>query len=470
MTPPPIIPVVLATDTAPHLWPSARDTVSKQFVSLLGGGKSTFQATLQLLEGDDFDDPIVVTSIDARFIAADQMQSVGIRGDIVLAPQSGKRAAEAAVGMLLAGDRQPDATCLLMPSDQWISDKKAFVADCRAAAAAARRGATVAFGLPADTGGSQAGSLHLDGSSETGFCPVREVIERPNRPMPDGAAGDVLRDSGGFVASAGRFMEQIREMAPDVAEAATHSLANAIRDLDFIRLEHDAFQRATGLGTLAVIGQHGASLLASRPRADWRVIDSWDAFHAAHYKDSQQNVLSGPVISSDCTGSIVISDEMLVAASGLTDMIVVAHRDAVLVAPRGQAGKVEALIAQLRQAGRPEVTEHLRVYRPWGWYQRIDLGPRFQVKRIFVKPGGKLSLQRHFHRSEHWVVVTGAAEVTIDGRASIIHENQSVYLPIGCIHRLANPGKIPLELIEVQVGSYTGEDDIVRIEDIYARS
>jgi mannose-1-phosphate guanylyltransferase/mannose-6-phosphate isomerase len=469
MTTPPIVPVVLATDTASHLWPSARDTVSKQFVSLLDGGQSMFQATLRLLDDEGFDRPIVVTSTEARFVAADQMQAVGIDGDIILAPQSGKRAAEAAVGMLLATDRQPNTTCVLVHSDQWIRDKEAFAADCRSAAAAARRGATVAFGLPADARQTTAGHLHLAGVSEAGFFTVREVVERPNGSLGDGMAADTLRDSGSFVSDAGRFMQQLKAVAPDIAQAATASLANATRDLDFIRLEPDSYQQAAGLGTLAVIGRNGASLLASKPQADWLVIDSWDALHTAQRKDDRLNVLSGPVVSSDCSGSIVRSDETLVAVSGLTDMIVVAHRDAVLVAPRAQADKVETLMAQLRQAGRSEVTEHLRVYRPWGWYQRIDVGPRFQVKRIFVKPGGKLSLQRHFHRAEHWVVVTGAAEVTVDGKVSVIHENQSVHLPIGCIHRLANPGKIPLELIEVQVGSYTGEDDIVRIEDIYAR-
>jgi mannose-1-phosphate guanylyltransferase/mannose-6-phosphate isomerase len=470
MTNPPIVPVVLAADTSSRLWPSARDAVSKQFVPLLDDGRSTFQATLQLLDNADFDRPIVVTTVESRFIAADQMQALGIKGDIVLAPQPGKQAAKTAVGMLLAGDRQPDATCLVVPADQWIGDGEAFAADCRAAAGAARRGAVVAFGLPVGAGRPDASQLLLGAVADGGFFTVREVVERPNGPPSNGAAENTLLDSGCFVAGARRFMQHLTAAAPDTAQAATTALMGATRDLDFIRLEPDSFGRAAPLASLALAGQGAGSLLAHRPTSAWQAVDSWNSLHAVRAKDARGNVLTGPVVSAGCSGSVVSSEATLVAAIGLVDMIVVAHRDAVLVAPRAEADKVEALVAQLRQAGHPEAGEHLRAYRPWGWYQRIDIGPRFQVKRICVKPGGKLSLQRHFHRAEHWVVVTGTAEVTVDDRIAIVHENQSVHLPIGCIHRLANPGKIPLELIEVQVGSYTGEDDIVRIEDIYARA
>ncbi|MFT3952978.1 MAG: mannose-1-phosphate guanylyltransferase/mannose-6-phosphate isomerase [Piscinibacter sp.] len=468
MAEPPIVPVILAADSTPHLWPQARDTLPSQFMPRLEGGRSTFQATLGLIEGRDFAAPVVVTSNESRFIAAEQMQAVGIRGDIVLAPERGKPGAETAIGALVAGDRGGDAVCVVLPSDHRIAGKAAFAADCRAGAGLARRGDMIAIGLDPARGRTGAGHLTLAGPASEGFATLRDFHERPNSAAA--GTGDILAETGGLMFGAARFLKDLATLAPDIAEGARGALAAARRDLDFIRLDDGAYARAGKAPALALLARRPGGLKVQVPTADWQAVDGWGAIHAIGTKDGDGNVLEGPVVAMGCAGSVVSSDETLTTAIGLTDMIVVATRDAVLVAPRSEAAQVERLVEKLKRDGRREASEHLRVYRPWGWYQRIDIGARFQVKRICVKPGGLLSLQRHFHRAEHWVVVTGTAEVTVDGAVSIVHENQSVHLPIGCVHRLTNPGRIPLELIEVQVGSYTGEDDIVRLEDIYART
>ncbi|QCK87826.1 mannose-1-phosphate guanylyltransferase/mannose-6-phosphate isomerase [Phreatobacter aquaticus] len=471
MAQPLIVPVILAAESTQHLWPLARDTMPMPFMPLLDDGRSTFQATLGLLARGDFDRPVVVTSNDSRFIAAEQMQAMGISGDIVLAPEQGKPAAETAIGAMIAGDRAADAICLVLPSSHWIGDDTAFSADCQAAVDRARAGEIVSVGLPPQSGRAAGAQMAVDPSDRSGFAALREYLERPNSlAVADGELGTRLADSGSLVFGASKFQRELAALAPDMATASRAALAGACRDLDFIRLDSEAYRRAGTASLLSLLVRRTTPILVQSPTAAWQAVDAWGAIHAVRKKDGQANVLEGPVVTQGCSGSVVMSDDILTAAIGLTDMIVVTTRDAVLVAPRSEAANVEALVARLRHDGRREASEHLRVYRPWGWYQRIDIGTRFQVKRISVKPGGLLSLQRHFHRAEHWVVVTGTAEVTVDGTVSIVHENQSVHLPIGCVHRLTNPGKIPLELIEVQVGSYTGEDDIVRLEDIYARA
>ncbi len=266
------------------------------------------------------------------------------------------------------------------------------------------------------------------------------------------------------------MLDELERFAPEILAGASAAIEAAKTDLDFVRLDPDAFGRIpkTSIDYAVMEKTDKAGVLAAS--FDWSDIGSWDSIHEVAEKDEAQNVLQGRVVAIDTANSLLRSDDILLTTIGVKDIVAIATRDAVLIAPKSEAGRVKILVETLKKQNVPEATEHLRMYRPWGWYQRIDLGSRFQVKRINVKPDGKLSLQKHFHRSEHWVVVRGTAEVTLDGQVSHVHENESIYLPIGCTHRLFNPGKIDLELIEVQVGSYTGEDDIVRLEDAYARN
>lgn len=467
-----IVPLVMAGGSGTRLWPLSRDTMPKQFIPLLDGGLSTFQATLQRLADPAFGAPIVITNNDFRFIAAEQMLAIGIAGEIVLEPERRDSAAAIAVGAVMASRRDPDSVCVALASDHVVGDAEAFRHDCRLAAGIAATGLIMTLGIkpthPSTAYGYLAPGTAL---SESGASRLARFVEKPKLELArQYLAEGYLWNSGNFLFAAKTMLDELARHAPEVLAAARGAVEKARRDLDFLRLDPESFARATKISIdYAVMErtQHAGMLAAS---FDWSDVGSWDSIHEIKPKDADGNLLEGPALALDTRRSLVRSEEVLTAVVGLDDVVVVSTRDAVLVASMAAAGKVKALVERMKAEGRPEASEHLRIYRPWGWYQRIDIGARFQVKRIHVKEGAQLSLQKHFHRAEHWVVVSGTAEVTVDDRTSFIHENESVYLPIGCVHRLKNPGKIALELIEVQVGSYTGEDDIVRIEDIYART
>lgn len=475
MTGTPIVPIVMAGGAGTRLWPLSRETMPKQFIPLFEGGVSTFQATLRRVQDKRFARPIVITNQEFRFIVAEQMQMVGIEGDIVLEPERRDSAAAVAVGALLTEARAPDAIGLALAADQVVTDARLFREDCAAAAALAAQGLIMTLGIvptfPSTAYGYiEAGAL----LSEQGATPpahrLARFVEKPDEKTAERyCAEGFLWNSGNFVFSAQTMLSELEALAPEILAGAAAAVHAAQSDLDFLRLDPESFARIPRISIdYAVMEQtrHAGVLSA---RFDWSDVGAWDAIHTLKDKDENENVLEGNVLALESRRSLVRSEEILTTVIGLDEVVVVATRDAVLVASKAAAGKVKDLVQTLKRSNRREANEHLRIYRPWGWYQRIDIGARFQVKRINVKPGRKLSLQKHFHRAEHWVVVSGTAEVTVDGTVSHLHENESVYLPIGCVHRLHNPGKIDLELIEVQVGSYTGEDDIVRLEDMYAR-
>lgn len=472
MTSSSITPLIMAGGAGTRLWPVSRDSMPKQFIELLDDGLSTFQATLLRVKGAPFGRPIVVTNHEFRFVVAEQMQALGIAGDIVLEPERRDSAAAVAVGALLAQRQDPAAVAVALAADHAIMDSAHFRADCAAAAELAATGLIMTLGIV------PAAPSPAYGYIEPGEPLGRKGASRLSRfiEKPDSATAQTylergfLWNSGNFVFSAATMIGELERFAPDILAGAAAAVEAATTDLDFIRLDPAAFAQIPKTSIDYAVMEKTAEAGVLAANFDWSDIGAWDSLHAVAAKDEAGNVLQGPIEAVDTADSLLRSDDMLLTAIGVKDLIVIATRDAVLVAPKAEAGRVKALVERLKAQGRPEATEHLRMYRPWGWYQRIDLGARFQVKRISVKPGGKLSLQKHFHRSEHWIVVRGTAEVTLDGKVSHVHENESIYLPIGCTHRLANPGKIDLELIEVQVGSYTGEDDIVRIEDIYARA
>lgn len=472
MTTSTITPLIMAGGAGTRLWPVSRDSMPKQFIQLLDDGLSTFQATLLRVAGAPFGRPIVVTNNEFRFVAAEQMQALGIAGDIVIEPERRDSAAAVAVGALLAQAQDPTAVAIALAADHVIMDTANFRADCAAAGAIAASGLIMTLGIAPTAPSSAYGYIESGASlGSPNASRLKRFVEKPDEATALGyLERGFLWNSGNFVFSVATMLGELERLAPDILAGASAAIAAAKTDLDFIRLDPDAFGRIpkTSIDYAVMEKTDKAGVLAAS--FDWSDIGSWDSIHAVAVKDEAENVLQGRVVAVDTTNSLLRSDDMLLTAIGVKDIVAIATRDAVLIAPKSQAGKVKNLVEALKKQNIPEATEHLRMYRPWGWYQRIDLGSRFQVKRINVKPDGKLSLQKHFHRSEHWIVVRGTAEVTLDGQVSHVHENESIYLPIGCTHRLANPGKIDLELIEVQVGSYTGEDDIIRIEDVYARS
>lgn len=467
-----IIPIIMAGGSGTRLWPVSRETMPKQFITLMDETHSTFQETLMRVSGAEFAKPIVLTGNDFRFVVAEQMKAIGIQGQIVLEPSRQDSAAAVAIGCLMAAQRNPDAICLVLASDHVVGHTDRFVADCVAAATAAQDERIMTLGIKPTQPSIAYGYIECGAAlgSAGGFV-VDRFVEKPDRETADRyVQAGFLWNSGNFLFRAATMLEELEENAPQVLEAARAALTDSVQDLDFLRLESDAFARAPRISIDYAVMEKTRRAGVVCASFEWSDIGSWDMIHSIKPVDADGNVLEGPTSVLGTTGSLVRSDGPLTTVVGLQNVVVVALQDAVLVASKDQAPRVKDLVAKLQREGYGEATHHLRIHRPWGWYQRIDLGARFQVKHICVHPGGTLSLQRHHHRAEHWVVVHGTAEVTIDDLVKHYHENEAAYLPIGCTHRLHNPGKIDLKIIEVQVGSYTGEDDIVRIEDIYARA
>jgi mannose-1-phosphate guanylyltransferase/mannose-6-phosphate isomerase len=377
-----------------------------------------------------------------------------------------------AVAAVLAGRRDPQAAVLVLAADHIVRKPEEFIAACRNAAAAVTNGHIVTFGIrptaPATSYGYIRPGAKLDGAAA--FA-VEAFVEKPDAATAARYVADnYLWNSGNFMFRADVMLDEITRFEPAMAEAARAAVAELTQDLDFQRLAPEPFARAPKKSIDYAVMER--TRLAAIVQADmsWSDVGSWDAVWDNLEHDATGNAVSGPAVMLDTHNSLVRSDDgVLTAVIGLDNAIVITTGDAVLVASRDKAEQVKALVEQLKSQNRREAVEHRRVYRPWGYYQGVDAGTRYQVKRIVVKPGATLSLQKHFHRAEHWVVVKGTAEVVVGEKTHTVHENESVYIPIGDLHRLANPGKIPLELIEVQVGSYLGEDDIVRITDVYGR-
>ncbi|KQT78407.1 mannose-1-phosphate guanyltransferase [Methylobacterium sp. Leaf466] len=474
MPTPLILPVILCGGSGTRLWPASRESMPKQFTALVSPASSTFQETARRVgDAASFGRPTVITSSDARFIVAEQLAQAGIAADILLEPERRDSAAAVAVAALHAAATAADAVVLIMAADHVIGDTAAFAAAARAAAEGARAGYIMTLGIeptrPATDYGYIRRGRPLEGDGAA--CTVARFVEKPDAAGAEALIADgALWNSGYFLFRADVMIAELRAHVPEILEAAEGALAQATRDLDFIRLDASAFSRAPKTSIdYAVMERttHAGVLPVSFP---WSDVGTWDAVWSVLDKDPDGNAVRGRVELLHTRGSLVHSEgEHLTTVVGLDDVVVVTTADAVLVTSKARSGLVKDLVTVLRDKAHPEADAHRRIYRPWGWYQRIDIGERFQVKRIMVTPGGRLSLQKHFHRAEHWVVVRGTAEVTLNGSVALVHENEAIYLPIGAMHRLTNPGKIPLELIEVQVGSYTGEDDIVRVEDIYGR-
>jgi mannose-1-phosphate guanylyltransferase/mannose-6-phosphate isomerase len=469
----PIIPAIMCGGSGTRLWPLSRETMPKQFVTL-ADGRSTFQASLARVAGvSGFGAPLVLAHQDFRFIVAEQMQAAGVSGEIVLEPKRRDSAAAVAVAALAASARDAQAVVLVMAADHVIPDVGAFVQACRIAAEAAEAGSIMTLGVRPTEPATGYGYIRSGASiGGAGARRVEAFVEKPDRATAERhVAAGYLWNSGNFLFRADVMLAELEVHAPKVLSAARQAFETAQRDLDFLRLEASAFAQAPKISIDYAVMEKTARAGVLPVDFAWSDVGTWGAlWEVAADRDAAGNVARGDIVLARTRNSIVHSEGLLTAVVGLDDVVVVTTPDAVLVTHRGEADGIKALVSGLRAAGRSEADQHLRVHRPWGWYQRIDIGTRFQVKRIMVKPGGRLSLQKHHHRAEHWIVVHGTAEVTVDAQVKLVHENEGIHIPIGALHRLYNPGKIALELIEVQVGSYTGEDDIVRIEDDYRRS
>jgi mannose-1-phosphate guanylyltransferase/mannose-6-phosphate isomerase len=468
-----VIPVIICGGTGTRLWPLSRESHPKQFIPLTGG-VSTFQQVLaRISDAKFFTRPIVVTNVDFRFMVADQIQRSGITADILLEPQGRDSGPAIAIATEFAIRRDPAACVLVLAADHVVRDSKLFRAACEEALVVAASGRLVTFGVR-PTGPSTSYGYIKPGAplSGTDAFAVEAFVEKPDAETAARYVADgYLWNSGNFLFRADTMLGEIERFEPEMRNAAKASIDELQRDLDFLRVPEGAFSRAPKKSIDYAVMER--TLLAAVLPVDygWSDIGSWHALWEELERDSQGNSVEGPARLLETTNSLVRSDEtILTAVVGLDDIVVISTPDSVLVVPRQQSEKVKDLVAALKLDNRREATEHRRIYRPWGYFQGVDVGPRYQVKRIVVNPGGKLSLQKHHHRSEHWVVVKGTAQVAINEDTRIVHENESIYVPIGSVHRLANPGRIPLELIEVQVGSYLGEDDIVRLDDVYHRS
>jgi mannose-1-phosphate guanylyltransferase/mannose-6-phosphate isomerase len=466
-----IIPLIMCGGAGTRLWPASREVHPKQFLPLFGA-RSTFQNTLlRVSDAALFERPIVITNKAYRFMALEQLTEIGLEADVLLEPMRRDSGPAIAAGAAFAQTRDQNAVVLALAADHVVRDIDAFVAACRQGLVAAQAGRIVTFGVQPERPATEYGYIS---PGEVISGEVRSVAKFVEKPDPKTAADYIkagyLWNSGNFMFRAAVLLDEYRSVDAASVTAVTDSVARAGRDLGFVTLDEGSFGSAKAISIDYAVMEKTSRAAVVAVKCGWSDVGSWHAVWELSDKDSEGNAAKGMAVFEDSRNCNVSTDGALVALEGVDDMIVVATQDAVLVSRQKDANGLKRLVAKLKTVA-PQVTEeHLKVHRPWGSYQSVDMGERHQVKRIVVKPGGRLSLQKHHHRSEHWIVVRGAARVTVNELVKTVHENESIYIPIGATHRMENPGKIPLELIEVQTGSYLGEDDIIRIEDDYQRS
>jgi mannose-1-phosphate guanylyltransferase/mannose-6-phosphate isomerase len=466
-----IIPVVMCGGAGARLWPVSRDTMPKQFIPLLGE-ESTFQRTMRLLaDASVFGEAVVVTNAEYRFTVLDQLQMSGVTAQIVLEPARRDSAAAVATAIELALARDERAVVGVFAADHVVQDGALFVETCRQAGTVAAQGRIVTIGIPPSSPATGYGYIRPGAEIGDGARQVAAFVEKPDAARAAQYLLDgYLWNSGNFIFDAATMRAELEAFEPGIVAPVADAVANAKRDLDFLLLDAESFAQAKKISIDYAVMERTQKAAIVAGHFGWSDVGGWGAVWELSEKKENGNAIDGRGYVLNGANNLIRSEEALVAVIGLDDIAVISTRDAVLVTRKAQADRVKEMVALITAKGESEAGAHREVQRPWGKYLSIDIGVRHQVKRITVKPGGVLSLQKHFHRAEHWVVVRGTAEVTRNEDVIIVHENESIYLPIGCVHRMANPGKIPLEIIEVQVGSYLGEDDIIRIEDIYRRA
>ncbi|HEX4984492.1 MAG TPA: mannose-1-phosphate guanylyltransferase/mannose-6-phosphate isomerase [Burkholderiales bacterium] len=470
-----IFPVVLSGGSGSRLWPLSRTLLPKQFLPLLGD-RTMLQQTLQRLQGlSGLAPPVLVCSNDHRFLAAEQLREIGVSAGAQILEPAGRNTAPAlAVAALQVMAQDAEGILLVLPADHLIRDVAGFHAAVGKAAAAAAAGRLATFGIVAREPETGYGYIERGAPLESaaGCYRVARFVEKPDLARARGfvASGRFYWNSGMFVFRAARYLEELGKYRRDILDCARQAWEKSTRDLDFVRLDEKAFLASPSESIDYAVMEKTTDAVVVEADIGWNDIGSWTALWQAGQPDAAGNVTVGDVHVDDARNCYVRAEHKLVAAVGVSDLIVVETSDAVLVTHKDKSQDVKKVVDALRAKQRDEYLVHKRVYRPWGYYEGLDVGERFQVKRIMVKPGSKLSLQMHHHRAEHWVVVSGTARVIRGDDTILLSENQSTYIPLGTRHRLENVGKVPLHMIEVQSGGYLGEDDIVRLEDDYKRT
>jgi len=466
-----IIPLIMCGGAGTRLWPASREGRPKQFLSLFGE-RSTFQETLlRVSDPALFDRPIVITNVAYRFMVREQLADISVEADVLLEPVKRDSGPAIAAGAAFAAQRDPNAIVLALAADHVVADEAAFVAACRVGLAAAQAGRIVTFGVRPEGPSTEYGYIKPSAPNGSEVHTVAQFVEKPDLDTAKSYVADgYLWNSGNFMFRASTLLDEYRAVDADSIAMVEQAVGKATRDLDFLVLDRRAFEAAKPISIDYAVMEKTSRASVIAVSYGWSDVGSWRAVWELSDKDGDGNSARGNAVFEQSHNCNVSTDKALVALQGVEDLVVVATQDAVLVCRQDGGNGMKSLVARLKATAPGVTEEHLIVHRPWGSYQSLDNGDRHQVKRIVVKPGERLSLQKHHHRSEHWIVVRGTAQVTVDQLVKTIHENESVYIPIGATHRLENPGRITLELIEVQTGSYLGEDDIIRFDDDYRRS
>jgi mannose-1-phosphate guanylyltransferase/mannose-6-phosphate isomerase len=466
-----LTPVLLSGGVGSRLWPVSREAHPKQFLPL-AGELSMLQETLQRTSGLQETAPLVVCNEEHRFMVAEQLRQINLQaGALILEPQGRNTAPAVALAALQAVAGDPDALLLVLPADHLIQDVDAFVVAVGKAVPLAQQGRLMTFGVVPASAETGYGYIKCGPALDQDLYDLERFVEKPDAATAQAYldSGNYLWNSGMFLLRAETYLQQLGEHQPEILDCCRQAMAGATIDADFVRPDALAFDQCPSDSIdYAVMEKTDAGAVVSLD-CGWSDVGAWSALWDVGERDMDGNVCKGDVILDNCSDSYFRSESRLVAATGVRNLVVVETADAILVADRDKVQDVKRIVTQLKAQQRPEVSLHLRVYRPWGSYESLVVADRFQVKRIVVNPGQTLSLQMHHHRAEHWIVVHGTAEVTCEDKVFMLGEDESTYIPLGHKHRLANPGRIALELIEVQSGGYLGEDDIVRFEDVYGR-
>lgn len=466
-----MLPVIMCGGSGTRLWPMSRGMYPKQFLRL-AGPHSMLQETLLRLKPLVLQQPLLICNDDHRFIAAEQLRQLNLsHSGIILEPVGRNTAPAVALAALHARQKGEDPLLLVLAADHVIQQPEKFATAIRQAEVLAEQGKLVTFGIIPTAPETGYGYIRRGSASGDGF-EVARFVEKPDLPTAQDylSSGDYFWNSGMFLFKASRYLAELAAFRPDILQACQLAIENPQADLEFIRVDKQAFASCPEDSIDYAVMERTADAVVIPLAAGWSDVGSWNALWEVCEQNAEGNVLVGDVLTHNVSDSYVNAEQRLVSLVGVDNLVVIETKDAVLVADKSQVQDVKLIVDRLKRQGRTEAKLHREVYRPWGKYDSIDQGERYQVKRITVKPGAKLSVQMHHHRAEHWIVVSGTAKVTNGDREILLTENQSTYIPVGVIHALENPGKIPLELIEVQSGSYLGEDDIVRFEDRYGRA
>ncbi len=467
-----ITPIILSGGSGTRLWPLSRTNYPKQYLQLIDQQYTLLQDTVLRVSKDQFNQPIIICNNEHRFLVAEQLQLIGIvPSDIVLETQAKNTAPAIAIACLLQSD--PEQLLLVLPADHAIKNLDNFYQSIDTATTSALDGKIITFGIKPDLPEINYGYIKLGQQLKNNkfLYQVDSFIEKPNIDIAKKFfySDQYYWNSGIFLFKASSMLQELERLQPELLDSCKNTLAAAKHDLDFLRLDSQLVFNPNNQSIDYAVMEHTKQAVVMPVELQWSDLGSFDALWHISTKDTDGNVIIGDVITNNVNNSYIRTENQLISIIGLNDIIVIATQDSILISSKDNISSIKYLVQKLKDSNRSELDNHKKVYRPWGYYQTIDLADRFQVKRIMIKPGAKISNQIHYHRSEHWVVVEGTARITKDEEILLLHENESIYLPMGIKHRVENPGKIPLHLIEVQSGSYLGEDDNVRIEDIYGR-